>query len=193
MKTYEYGRIGKLAQNLENACIDQEIIDQIMHDGETIRKGTTPEKKAEWMKGAMSRMDKLLDSQTRHSIREGCACCLGGRRLKIAREIVRQNETLEARIRAANEAKYLFGNSVTLQEDGQILVRFAPEGLPQYDCVCLRKAKEPISVTYCYCCGGHAKHHLQIALGCELECKVRSSALSSGGRKPCTFLFRMIE
>jgi hypothetical protein len=82
---------------------------------------------------------------------------------------------------------------VTLQEDGQILVQFAPEGLPHYGCVCLRKAKEPISITYCYCCGGHIKHHLQIALGCKLECQVRSSALSSGGKKPCSFLFRIME
>jgi len=193
MGKYEYHRISELAQNLEKAGIDQSIIDQIMKDGETIRKGTTSEKKAEWMKGAMSRMDKLLDSQTRHSVREACACCLGGTRLKIAKDIAKQNESLEDRIQAANKANLVFGNSVTLQEDRQILVRFAPEGLPHYGCHCLPKAKEPISITYCYCCGGHIKHHLQIALGRKLECKVRSSALSSGGKKPCSFLFRMIE
>ena len=193
MKTYEYGRIGRLAQNLEKAGIDPGIIDQIMEGGETIRRGTTPEKKAEWMKGAMSRMDRLLDSQTRHSIREGCACCLGGKRLEIVKDIAKQGGALEDRIQAANNAKLVFGNGVTLQDDGQILVRFAPDGLPHYGCVCLRKAKEPISITYCYCCGGHIKHHLQIALGRKLECKARSSALSSGWKKPCSFLFRIME
>jgi hypothetical protein len=193
MKTYEYGRIERLAQNLEKAGIKQEIIEQIMEDGENIRKGTTPEKKAEWMKGAMSRMDRLLDSQTRHSVREGCACCLGGKRLEIVKKIAKQNKTFEDRIQAANKANLVFGNGVALQEDGQILVSFAPEGLPHYGCVCLRKAKEPISITYCYCCGGHIKHHLQIALERKLECKVRSSALSSGWKKPCSFLFRIIE
>jgi len=193
MRTYEYGRINTLAQSLEEADIGPDIANQIMEGGETIRRGTRPEKKAEWLKGAMHRMDKLLDRQTRYAVREACACCLGGKRLKTVKEIAKQNETLEARIQAANEAKSVFGHSVTLEEDGQIRVCFSPEGLPQYRCVCLPKAKEPLSITYCYCCGGHVKHHLQIALGRKLKCKVRSSALASGWKKPCTFIFRMEE
>jgi len=188
MNKYEYGRISKLAKNLQEADIDQEIVGQIMEGGEDIRKGARPEKKAQWMKKAMERMDKLLDRQTRYAIREACACCLGGERLKTVKEIARQNESLKDRVHAANKAKSVFGHSVTLREDGQILVCFSPEGLPQYRCVCLPKAKEPLSITYCYCCGGHVKHHLQTALGRELTCKVRSSALSSGWKKPCTFI-----
>ncbi len=193
MGSYEYGRINKLAQNLEKAGISQEIVAQVMEGGEAIRRGTKPEKKAEWMKGAMHRMDKLLDRQTRYAVREACACCLGGERLKTVKEIAKQNETLEDRILAANDAKSVFGHSVTLEEDGRIRVCFSPDGLPQYRCVCLPKAKEPLSITYCYCCGGHVKHHLQTALDRKLVCKVRSSALSSGGRKPCTFIFCVEE
>ncbi len=37
--------------------------------------------------------------------------------------------------------------------------------------------------------GGHVKHHLQIALGRKLVGTVRSSALSSAGKKPCAFVF----
>ena len=188
MKKYEYGRIEKLSQSLEEADIGQEIVEQIMEGGEGILKGAKPEKKAEWFKGAMHRMDELLDREIRYAVREACACCLGGRRLKTVKDIARENETLEDRIQAANEAKFIFGNSVTLREDGRFLVCFSPDGLPQYRCVCLPKAKKPLSITYCYCCGGHVKHHLQIALGRELKCKVRSSALSSGGKKPCTFI-----
>ena len=70
-----------------------------------------------------------------------------------------------------------------------MLVCFAPEGQEHYRCVCLPKAREPLPVTYCYCCEGHVKHHLQAALGRKLAGVVRSSALSSGGAKPCTFLF----
>jgi hypothetical protein len=188
MRRYEYGRINTLAQSLQEAGVEQKIVDQIMESGETIRKGTRPEKKAEWMKEAMARMDKLLDRQTRYAVREACACCLGGKRLKTVKEIAKQNEALEDRIQAANEARSVFGHSVALQEDRRILVCFSPEGLPQYRCVCLPKAKEPLSITYCYCCGGHVRHHLQIALGRNLMCKVRSSALSSGGKRPCTFI-----
>ena len=193
MKNYEYHRIGHLEEQLEIAGIDQGIIDRIMEGGEDILRKTSPEKKADWMRGAMIRMDNLLDIETRKAVREGCACCLGGQRLKISQGIARDNDSLEDRIKAANEASFVFGNSVTMTENGEILVRFFPEGLDQYKCVCLPQAKESIPITYCYCCGGHVKHHLQIALGLGLDCTVRSSALASGGKKPCTFSFKIVD
>jgi hypothetical protein len=193
LKKYEYHRIGHLAQQLEITGTDREIVDQIMEGGEDILRKTSPEKKADWLRGAMTRMNRLLDSETRKTVREGCACCLGGQRLKISQSIAKENETLEAKIKAANDAKLVFGNSVSLMENGAVIVRYFPEGLEKYRCVCLPKAKEPLPITYCYCGGGHVKHHLQIALGRELDCTVLSSALSSGGKFPCTFSFRIIE
>ncbi len=192
MKAYEYGRIRVLAQNLEKAGIEPSVAARILQDGELIKKGIKPETKADWMRAAMQRMDAVLDLNTRHTIREACACCLGGRRFELSKRISREHPDLEGRIAAANEAKFVFGHSVTREADGNILVRFAPEGQDHYRCVCLPKAKEPLPITYCYCCGGHVKHHLQTALGQELECTVRSSALSSGGKSPCSFMFRLV-
>lgn len=189
MADYEYGRIGILADRLVKAGIAQEIIDEILAGGDTIRKNDSPKKKANWLKDAMSRMDALLDENTRRTVRESCACCLSGKRLELSKGIARKHQTLEDRIAAANETKLVFGHSVTMEDDGRVLVSFSPEGRESYRCVCLPKAEGPVSVTYCYCCGGHVKHHLQIALGRKLSCTVRSSALASGGKNPCTFLF----
>ena len=193
MKNYEYHRIKELAQNLEKAGIDREIINQIMEGGEDILRKTKPEAKADWMREAMIKMNRLLDLETRIAVREACACCLGGRRLKISKGIARENDTLEDRIRAANEAKMVFGNGVTMMENGEIQVQFAPEGQEHYRCACLPRATKPLPITYCFCCGGHVKHHLQIALGRDLDCRVLASALSSGGKKPCTFSFSIRE
>ena len=192
MNKYEYHRIGRLAEQLEIAGIDREKIDRIMEGGQDILRKTSPEKKADWMRDAMLKMNELLDNKTCTVVREGCACCLGGQRLKLVRAIAADNGSLEDRVKACNESKMLFGNSVTLMESGDIMVRYFPEGLDRYQCVCLRKAEKPVSFTYCYCGGGHVKHHLQTALGCNLECTVLSSALSSGGKKPCTFLFKIV-
>jgi hypothetical protein len=191
MKNYEYQRIGKLAEQLETAKIDREKIDQIMEGGEDIRRSTTPEKKADWLRGAMIRMNKLLANETRKAVREGCACCLGGQRLKTSRRIAKENESLEARIEAANKAHYVGG--VTMTENGEIIARFHLQKSAPYHCYCLPKAAKPLPITYCFCCGGHVKHHLQIALGRDLDCTVRSSALSSGGKFPCTFSFKIVE
>jgi hypothetical protein len=191
MKYYEYHRIGHLAEQLEATKVDQGIIDQIMADGEDILRKTSPEKKADWLRGAMLRMNKLLDIETRKAVREGCACCLGGQRLKTSKKITQENRSLKARIEAANKAHYV--GSFMMQESGEILARFDLQKAPPYRCYCLPQAKEPLPITYCYCCGGHVKHHLQIALGRKLDCTTRSSALSSGGKKPCTFSFRIID
>jgi hypothetical protein len=190
---YTYGRIARLAESLTKNGIPGEAAARIMEGGEAVTPATKPEAKARWMHAAMARMDELLDHDTKRAVREHCACCLGGKRLQVSKGIARNHATLEERIAAANEAKFVFGHSVSMQEDGRVLVEFAPDGLVHYRCVCMPKAEEPMSETYCYCCGGHVKHHLQMALGRKLECSVRSSALSSGGTKPCAFLFRFVD
>ena len=188
MKNYEYQRIGRLAKQLGEAEVKPEIIDRIMEGGENILRKTSPEKKADWMRGAMLRMNKLLPMPIRKAVREGCACCLGGKRLKTSKTIVSQNATLEERIKAAN-----YVGSITLQSDGQIVARFNLQKQPPYRCYCLPQARKPLPITYCFCCGGHVKHHLQIALGRELDCTTISSALSSRWQNPCAFSFRIKE
>jgi hypothetical protein len=193
MTTYEYGRIARLAENMEKAGIAPEIAGRILEGGEGIRRSTKNEAIAAWMKGAMDRMDQLLEPETRHAVREACACCLTGKRLQLSKAIARNHATLEERIRAANETPYVFGHGVTQQDDGTIRVQFFPDGLESYRCPCMPKAAEPLSITYCYCCGGHAKHHLQIALGHKLDVEVIHTALSSGGKQPCAFAFTILE
>jgi hypothetical protein len=189
---YEYGRIGKLARSLGDAGVPAHVVAEIMRDGDAVRRTTSPEKKACWMGDAMRRMDRLLDERTRRAVREACACCLGGKRQEISRGIGKRGGALADRIEAANKAKLVFGHSVELMPDGKVKVSFSPEGMPGYRCPCLPKAAEPLPITYCYCCGGHVKHHLQNVLGSKVECEVLSSALSSGGKKPCTFLLELV-
>ncbi|MHB1293782.1 MAG: hypothetical protein ACYC4R_02185 [Anaerolineae bacterium] len=186
MATYEFGRIARLGQALERAGVAPEVIAEIMAGGETVLRSTPPAQKADWMRDAMLRMDRLLDLETRRSVREGCACCLGGKRLALDKAIARQGGSLEERLRAFNEWS-------TMEEDGTMVVRFAQAGLPHYRCSCMQEATEPLSITYCMCCGGHIKHHLQIALGRTLTCEARSSALSSGGSKNCIFALRLAD
>jgi len=193
MKDYEYRHIRKLAEQLEIAGIDREIINRIMEGGEDILRKTSPEKKADWLRVAMIRMDNLLDLPNRKAIREGCACRVGRQTTKISQGIAKDNATLEARIAAVNKLFMVFGGGVWMQENGEVMVRFAPEGLERYRCSCLPKAEKALSVTYCYCCGGHLKYHMQISFGRKLDYTVLSSALSSGGKKPCTFSFRIVE
>jgi hypothetical protein len=191
MKNYEYHRIGELAKQLEVAEVDRKIINQIMEGGELILRKTSPEKKADWMRGAMHRMNKFLDIKTRKTVREGCARCLGGKRMKIAQSVAKENDSLEDRLKAVSASRLV--GSVKLQENGEVLAQFDMQKEAPYRCYCLPQAKQPLPITYCFCCDGHVKHHLQIALGRKLDCTTRSSALSSGGKFPCTFSLRIVE
>ena len=193
MIAYEYGRIAKLDESLRAADLPEELIAEIMEGGERVRKTADPRVKADWLGEAMRRMDERLAPEVRHAVREACACCLGGKRQELVRAIARLGGTLEERVQAANKTPYVFGHSVTLEEDGRILVRFAADETIDNRCVCLPKASQPFSPTYCYCCGGHVKHHLQIALGRRLSVAVRSSALSSGGKQPCSFYLTPLD
>jgi hypothetical protein len=192
MANAEYGRVRVLAEKLASAGVAEDTIAQIMEGSDEVHQGSRPEKKAAWMGELMRRMDALLDERTVRAVREDCACCLSGKRGQLSRAIAKEHESLEERVRAANETKLVFGHSVSLEENGDITVCFAPEGLEQYRCVCLPKAKEPLPISYCYCCGGHAKHHAQIALGIPLEVTVLSSPLASGGKEPCRFRMRPV-
>jgi hypothetical protein len=190
MKTYEFHRIGELAAQLEKAGIKQEIIDRIMEGGENILCKTGPAKKADWMREAMLRMNNLLDLETRRAVREACACRLTGKPLKSSQAIADKYKSLEDRIEAADAALSVYGGCVKMQANGEVLVRFASEGLDYYRCACLPGADKPLPVTYCYCCGGHVKYHHRISLGRELDYTIRSTALSSGGKLPCAFILK---
>jgi hypothetical protein len=193
IKKYEIGRINKLAESLAAADISKEKTERILEGAKNLPKTTRMEKQVDWFCGAMNRMDELLDLETRKTVREGCACCLGGQRQIISSDIGKNNKTLEERIKAANEAKFVFGHSVKMADDGKILVQFFPDGMEQYRCPCMSRVQKEMPLTYCFCCGGHVKHHLQNALGHKLDCTTLFTARSSGGKKPCTFSFKMLD
>lgn len=184
-------RIAKLAEQLEVAQIDRDIIRQIMEGGEAFGKSAGSAEIAEWFRGAMIRMNKLLDMAKRKAVREGCACHLTGQKLRICEKIVRENKSLEERIKAVNAKNYICG-TLTMNDNGEIIACARPDDRYYRHCVCLPKAQKPLSITYCYCCGGHIKYHLQIALGHKLDGGVVTSPLSTGGKSPCTFSFRIL-
>jgi len=193
MREFWDGPIDRLATALKKAGVAQETRAQILAGGETITKDTTPAQRTDWFRNAMQRMDALLPEETRHSVREACACCLGGKRDEMAKGIAKENATLEERIAALNEAHLGSWYSVTQLPDDTIQVRFWPEGATNLRCPCLKDVKEPLPITYCYCCGGHVKKHLQTALGRKLAVTVVTTVLSSGGKEGCTFDFRLVE
>jgi len=194
MKQYPCGRIERLAKALTAEHVDPAVRAHILEGGEIIAEDPRAESQARWFAESMRRLESSLDPRTARAVRERCACCLRGKRLELSRGIARDHETLEARIAAANEAKLVFGSNVWLTGDGRVRVAFwPPEAQGPFRCPCLRNVPEPLPIIYCYCCGGHVKHHLQKALGRQLEVTVCRSVLASGGEESCEFEFAFVE
>lgn len=193
MRQYRDGRVERLARNLAKQGVDAAVQTRILDGAEALEARTQKSEKVAWFGAAMTRMDELVDAPTRQAVREGCACCLGGKRHELARAICRDHATLDERLGALGETKLIVGDHAGRLPDGRILVRFFPEGWEHYRCPCLGDVAEPISPTYCLCCGGHVKRHLQTALGCKVLMEFVSSALASGGTEPCRFAATVLE
>jgi hypothetical protein len=196
MEKHKIGPINALNNSLEKNKIDKKIHKSIMENAEKIKPSSKPIEIAEWCFKAMDTMDKLLDDLTKQQVREDCACRLGGKQGKLCKEIHKKYLTAEERIEAINETHSVFGHEIKITGKGKYEVKFHGESKPEKRCVCsnfrLNGLNKKWSKTWCYCCGGHVKHHLETLLGKKIKVKVISSALTSMGKKDCHFELREI-
>jgi hypothetical protein len=184
---YEYGKIKRLSESLVSNKVPRKIYIAVMKNGELIKKTSKNKEKTQWFYQAMNTMDQLLEPEIKQKIREDCACCLSGKRQSLCKKVKKDYETQEERIKAINDTHYVFGNSVKVLSKGKYEVSFFNDEQPIKKCVCLKDVEGKISKTYCFCCGGHVKHHLETVLGVQLKVKTISSALSSEGKLNCKF------
>lgn len=169
-------------------------------DGETVEKvmagaqgRANRQAQAKWFRGAMGRMDELVPADVRHCAREDCACCTGGSRHAAARQIAKNYSTADARLRALSVTSLIVGHDAQWIGDGKIRVRYAESADGAY-CPCLTVSDtEPMPITYCYCCLGHIRGHVETALGVKTRGAPVTTLLSSCGKAPCVFDFEIVE
>jgi len=191
MPVKEYHRIRRLREGLAKAKVTPELLATIMEGGDAVRDDSSPGVKSRWMADAMERMDALLDYDTRRRVRESCSCCLGGKRREAMLAVARAGGSTEERLAGVERAGIVVPVA-RLEDDGRILVRYGPEGPASFDCPCLRESEVRLSLTYCQCCGGHVRRHLETALERKLSCEVVASILNSGGQEMCTFRLTLV-
>jgi len=196
MGKYNVAVIDKLDQTLTENGIKKGIQNKIMKSGELIKGTAKPEEKAEWCFNAMTVMEELLDENTRKKVREECACLVGGKREKMCKKINKDFTSTEERIKAVNDTHYIFGHEIKITGKGKYEVFFFDETIPEKKCSCLNGELHSInkkwSKTWCYCCAGHVKRHLETILGKKVEIEIVSTALTSMGKKSCHFKLKEI-
>lgn len=186
--------VKRLKEALNEHGIDEATVSEIFKGYEKINDRQGKHEKAKFFKTAVERMDKILDPDKARAIRDSCACSKGGWRQKAMEKIAHdhKDKSIEEKLDAINQVTYM-GKPV-LNPDGTISASIGDKG--GFECPCPvfsgLSFTEMVSITYCYCCAGHFRHHYQVALGKELETvSVDSSALASQRKEACRFIYRI--
>jgi hypothetical protein len=159
----------------------------------------------------IERMENALDADTLYQILDACACGGGKeyieRLKKIGREIA--EKTLREKIAHVNSISS-DAEKIILNADNTLSVIWSFDHNEKYSCVCSAAVKTGVRVkelalgnndsgdcamplSYCLCCAGSGRRHLQLQLGVRLKTKeVISTPINSKGEKPCAFVFEIV-
>jgi hypothetical protein len=186
-------RIYGIKKRLEQNDFDEQMIKEIIAGGNLVN--------------TITRLEKLLPPDMLYDILDSCAC-LGGKDYlkrceKTGKEIA--DKTLGEKIDHVNNISSE-SEKVTLNDDGTLMVRWSYVNGEKYKCICGAAVKTGVRVaelaentdnsmplSYCYCCAGSGRRHLQLQLGVELKTKeIISTPINSGGEKPCEFILEIV-
>lgn len=160
----------------------------------------------------IERMENSLDSDMLHQILDSNACG-GGKEFierckKTGKEIA--DKTLSEKIAHVNKISS-DSEKIILNADNTLSATWSFDNNGKYKCVCSAAVKTGVRVSdialennnagdcvmplsYCYCCAGSGRRHLQLQLGVELKTKeVISSPINSKGEKACEFIFEIVR
>ena len=188
-------RIYGIKKRLEQNNIDGKMIKEIIGNGDLIN--------------TVTKMEQLLDHDMMVEILDSCAC-LGGREFlrqceKIGKELA--GKSLKEKVDCLND-HVLGSERITLVGNSLLTGTFSYQENEKYICVCSAAVKTNVTVadltgniddrvmplSYCFCCAGSFRRHLQLQLGVGLKTKeIVSSPINSKGEKPCEFIFEIVD
>jgi predicted hydrocarbon binding protein len=165
----------------------EEVMKKVMEGSEDIFDKTDAKRKASWMKGAMERLDKLVDEATRFKIMENCGfSCAKMNKGAIEKAVARRKNFRSAdEFIEAEQKKPTKGTK--LVREGNILYQcYTPQsyGVRCY-CEMVAAAEGEVSPTYCHCSKGFVKTLWEAVLERPVEVEFIQSAIS--GASECKF------
>ena len=152
----------------------------------------------------IERMERLLDPEITHQILDTCACGAGLNRLKKIEGVA--SDSLQAKIdRIPQLEDFHSAWDVRINQDGTLTVTWRTEENGRFTCGCpavvetgttvggLPQTGRSMPLTYCFCCAGLGRRHLQRLLDVELKTKeIVSSPIHSKGEAPCVFVLEVV-
>ena len=191
----------KFGQILREFGVSKEVTEKIYSGFEEIKDKSAKPERAAFLGQAVCAMNENLTKEQVKEILEAGACCKGGSRERNSKRFAKDNKELglRARLELISGRPELYMGKAKLDEQGFLLVyavAYQPKG--KFECACpnvnQKKGDVVIPREYCYCCGGHFKHHYEIMLGVTLKLvEIVSSPHDTEGEKPCVFRYQIVE
>jgi len=160
----------------------------------------------------IERMEKTLEPDIMHEILDRHACRGGkdfiARMKKIGKEIAKLS--LTEKVAHVNNISFEF-EEIILNDDNTLSVKWSFDNNGKYKCLCPAMIKKGVRVSelasednsigncimplsYCFCCAGSGRRHLEMQLRVKLKTKeVVSTPINSRGEKPCQLVFEILE
>ena len=173
------------------AATDAGVRAQVMAGAETITAKSTGTEVALWAKGAMERLDSLVDQETREQIMERCGANCARRNSGVL------DRTVARRRKFADEEAFLIAEirkppaGTRLSREGDSLVQvYTPQAFSHpMRCYCALVKDLPkgevMSQTYCHCSKAFVQTVWEAALGRPVSVELEASAVS--GASECRF------
>ena len=184
-------RVYGITKRLEQNDIAEKIVKDIIGNGDLV--------------DIVTKMEDMLDPEITYQILDSCACRISLKEIKNLKEI--KADSLEDKIRKIPHLKDFHSDwNVRLDHNNTLTAGWIiKKEESKYTCVCsaavnngmkvsdLSHANRKMPLTYCFCCAGHCRRHLQKLLGIQLKTKkIISSPINSNGQEPCKFIFEII-
>ena len=190
----------KFEKALRDFSVSKKVIEKIYKGYEKLTDKTVKREKAAFFRQALSVMNENLPEEQVKEILEANACCKSGVRERNSKEFARINKesSMEVRLELISQRPYLNMGRAELNEQGFLIVHgvtYQPDG--KFECACptVNKIKRDYDIPreYCYCCGGHFRHHYEIMLGVKLDMvEIVSSPHDTDGCEPCVFKYQIL-
>lgn len=189
-------RVYGIKKKLEKNNIEKKLIKEIIGNENLV--------------DVITRMEALLNYDIMYEILDSCACLGSKEYLKKCKNIGKDliGKSLNEKINHLN-SNIFASESITLNNDGTLSALMVYKSNDKYSCVCSATVCKDVKVSdlalsenisensdmplsYCLCCAGSFRRHLQLMLDVKLKTKtVISSPISSRGEKPCEFVFEL--
>ena len=183
-----------LEKNIEHLA-GEAVCKKVMEGSEEITEKTDKKKIALWTKGAMERLDSLVDEKTRIQIMNNCGsnCAeINTRVIEKAKARRKKYKTTEDFLKAEQEKPQ---RGTKLFREGKVLYHFyTPQAFTvPMRCYCSLLRALPkdftVSPTYCHCAEGFVKKYWESIL--ERPVKVALLQSANSGASECKFAVQL--